>query len=131
MSRPRRFETPELFDAAVDGYVEQCKAEESPITWTGMAMALGFTSRRAVDNYLEYEGFEESVRRAKLIVENAYEQRLHGNNPTGAIFALKNMQWSDRHEISGPDSQPLGPLAIRFVDGIGGEPSKQVDGDGA
>jgi hypothetical protein len=52
---------------------------------------------------LDYDGFSHSVKRAKMIVENAYEKRLQGSNPTGAIFALKNMNWRDKieQEISG------------------------------
>lgn len=104
--RPRKIKSPEEFDKLVDAYVQKCQSAEAPITWTGVALALGFTSREAIDEYAKYDGFSDSVKRAKLIVENAYEARLHGNSPTGAIFALKNMRWSDRQEISGPDGGP-------------------------
>ncbi len=40
--------------------------------------------------------FTDSVRKAKLLVENQYERKLDGGKPAGAIFALKNMGWSDR-----------------------------------
>ena len=32
------------------------------------------------------------------MVEAEYEARLSGNSPAGAIFALKNCGWSDKHE---------------------------------
>jgi hypothetical protein len=48
---------------------------------------------------LKYPGFSDSVKRAKLYVENAYETRLHSANATGAIFALKNFDWSDRRDL--------------------------------
>jgi len=63
-----------------------------------MALHLGFYSRGEMDNYLEYDGFSNSVKRAKMIVENTYEKRMHGNSPTGAIFVLKNMNWKDKSE---------------------------------
>jgi hypothetical protein len=99
VGRPRKIESPAEFDRLVDEYVERCKAEEEPITMTGMALALGFTSREAFDTYTDYEGFSDSVKAAKMIVENAYEKRLHGQNVAGAIFALKNFGWRDRHDL--------------------------------
>lgn len=97
--RPRKYETPEAFDAAVDAYCAERKAAAEPVTWTGMALALGFTSRDAIDTYAKYEGFSYSVKRAKLLVEASYESRLFGNSAAGPIFALKNMGWSDKQEL--------------------------------
>lgn len=97
--RPRKFKSPEEFDAKVAEYVEHCKTKEEPMTWTGMALYLGFSSRQGVDDYLRYDGFFDSVKKAKAIVEEAYEKRLSGNNPTGAIFALKNFGWQDKRQV--------------------------------
>ena len=107
--RPRKIDSPDRFDELVDCYILDCLDREAPVTWTGMALYLGFTSRQAIDEYANYVGFSDCVKRAKLFVERAYEERLHGNSPTGAIFALKNMGWSDRseHEITGKDGGPL------------------------
>lgn len=97
--RPRKIQSPTEFDHLVDEYVSQQQEEERPITWTGMALHLGFYGRDELDNYADYDGFSGSVKRAKAIVQQTYEERMHGNNPTGAIFVLKNMGWSDRQEI--------------------------------
>ena len=97
--RPRKYKTPEEFSARVDEYVQHCTDNDEPITWTGVALFLGFSSRQSIDEYLNYDGFSYPVKRAKLIVENSYEKRLSGNACTGAIFALKNMEWSDRQEV--------------------------------
>ena len=44
--------------------------------------------------------FSDSVKRAKLLIENGYEVDLRKTgNPAGSIFALKNMGWSDRHDV--------------------------------
>jgi hypothetical protein len=74
--------------------------------------ALGFTSREAVDTYAGYEGFSDSVKRAKTLVENAYEKRLHGNNVAGAIFALKNMGWRDRQDLDVTNREEYDPSKI-------------------
>ena len=108
MARPRKYKSPEEFDAAVDAFVSECKETDEPITWTGVALALGFTSRGAIDEYLHYDGFSHSVKRAKLFVENYYERRLSSNAPTGGIFGLKNMGWSDKQELEHSGSVTIG-----------------------
>lgn len=113
IGRPRKYTEPSEFDAKVDQYYQHCKAEDEPVTWTGLALYLGFSSRQSIDEYQYYEGFSDSIKRAKTLVEYAYEKRLHGANPTGAIFALKNMQWSDKQEIdhrSGDGSMTPAPI---------------------
>ena len=99
MTREKQIKTPKKFDALVDEYVSLCAAEEKPVTLTGAILHLGLSSRQSLDEYKNYAGFSDSVKRLKLFVENAYEERLVKNNPTGSIFALKNMGWSDRQEL--------------------------------
>ena len=98
--RPRKYETPEAFDAKVEEYQEYCIEKEEPVTWTGLALYLGFSSRQSIDEYLKYDGFSDSVKRAKTFVEWNYEKRLASGDgtPTGAIFALKNFGWKDKTE---------------------------------
>jgi len=116
--RPRLYQTPEEFDAKVDAYYQYCQDREEPITWTGLARFLGFSSRQSIDEYLNYEGFSDSVKRAKLLVEWSYECRLFGPNAAGPIFALKNMGWTDKQEIdhrSGDGSMTPKPSVIELV----------------
>ena len=72
---------------------------EEPLTLTGMILHLGLSSRRVFDDYGDRPEFAYSVKRAKLLIENQYERKLDRDKPAGAIFALKNMGWSDRQEI--------------------------------
>jgi hypothetical protein len=60
---------------------------------------LGFASRQSFYDYEERGEYSYIIKNARLRVEKGYELRLHGNNPTGSIFALKNMGWSDKQEI--------------------------------
>lgn len=106
--RPRKYETPEEFDEMVDKYYQHCIGTNEPITWTGLALYLGFYGRKEIDNYLEYEGFSHSVKRAKSLVEYGYEKLLHRtSNAAAPIFALKNFGWSDKSEEAEPALQPL------------------------
>ena len=84
----------ELQIACVDYFVV-CKEEKIPTTITGLALALGFSTRKSLLDYEEKLEFVNIIKKAKLKVECEYEKRLSGNAPTGAIFALKNMEWKD------------------------------------
>lgn len=83
--------------------------EPEPITVTGLCLYIGFSSKQQLYDYGEREGFKDLVKRARMAVEREYEGGLHGNNPTGRIFALKNMGWKDQtqHELSGPGGESL------------------------
>lgn len=107
--RPRKLASPEQLIELTDEYVAQRVAAEKPITLTGALLHMGIYSRATIDEYEKRDGFSEPVKRLKAIVADAYESRLHGNSPTGAIFALKNMGWSDKqeHEHTGKDGGPI------------------------
>jgi len=56
----------------------------------------------------EYENegeFSDTIKKARLRIENEYEKQLSWGNATGAIFALKNFGWKDKteHEHTGKD----------------------------
>jgi hypothetical protein len=93
--RPRKIKSPEEFDQKVDEYVSLQNAAGRPILLTGLILHLGLHSRESLDEYRNYEGFSDSVTRAKIIVQSAYEQKLHDDpkstNGSSMQFALKNM----------------------------------------
>ena len=98
VGRPRLYSSPDEFDQKVLSYQEYCEEKKEPVTWTGLALYLGFSSRQSIDEYLAYPEFSDSVKRAKTFVEWHYELRLNGERPTGAIFALKNFGWKDKSD---------------------------------
>lgn len=106
--RPRRLASPRQFDEAANNYFAHCRENNLPLTMSGLALAMGFSSRQAFNAYEKYQGFSEAVKRARLAVENAYETRLHSASCSGAVFALKNFGWEDksRLEHSGQMSAP-------------------------
>lgn len=114
--RPPHFESEELLKQQVDSYFIHIQGEKvrkvdetgnideywerppEPATITGLALYLGFESRQSVYDYGEREKFSYIIKNAQLRVECEYEKKLSGNNPTGSIFALKNMGWKDKTE---------------------------------
>ena len=100
MARPRHYDTPEEFDAMVDDYVTTRVAEDKPLSWTGLALHLGFGGRSCIDEYANYDGFSYSVKRAKTIIENYYEEAtINGDMPVPmGLFGLKNFKWKDKFE---------------------------------
>ena len=94
--RKPHFETPDLLEDRVNQYFNECQTDGIKATITGLALALGFSSRSSFDDYSKRnDEFSYIVKRAKLVVENYYET----SGQTIDIFALKNMGWADRSEI--------------------------------
>ncbi len=113
---PPRFTEPEEMQVLIDEYFERCKGEQmltpsgepylnkqgepviinaKPPTITGLALALGFTSRQALLNYQAKDAFVDTVTRAKSRVEMYCEERLFDKDgQKGAAFALShNFRW--------------------------------------
>lgn len=99
MARPRIIGSPDEMDRLVNEFVAICELKEKPVTLTGMILHLGLSCRDSFDEYAKRPEFSYSVKRAKLIVESEYEQRLSGNSAAGPIFALKNFGWKDKQDI--------------------------------
>ena len=81
------------------------------ITMTDLAIFLWFDSRQSIYDYEKemWGNFPYIIKRARLFIEREYEERLGGNAPTWAIFALKNMWWRDKseQEITGAEWWPV------------------------
>lgn len=114
--RPPVYETPEALISRINEYfnwiggeyheedgpegekVKVCdRAPERP-TVTGLALFLGFDSKQSLYDYKKKEEFSYPIKRALSVVENAYENALMSQGATGAIFALKNMEWTDKQQ---------------------------------
>ena len=99
--RPLLIQSPEEMEQRLEDYLSLCRDPDAPrpITLTGMVMHMGFCARSDLDAYEARPEFRDIVKRARLAVEQSYEHRLDRDRPTGAIFALKNMGWSDQQTI--------------------------------
>ncbi len=100
--RPAFFDSPEEFRDRVVEYLESYHSDEkNPLigykpTTTGLALWLGFKSRQSLYDYKEKKEYSYIIKKALLFIEMEYEQLLESKGSTGAIFALKNMGWSDK-----------------------------------
>ena len=111
--RPPLFETPEQLSDAIQAYFDKQIENKGIITVSGLAYALGFTSRQSIYDYKERDEFSYIIKRATLFVETCYEEKLSTPACTGSIFALKNMGWRDRSE-----TELSGGLAITPISGM-------------
>lgn len=137
---PPMYKTPEEMQAKIDAYFEECKGEyitddegnimtdkngqpvktkERPLTITGLALALGFTTRQALLNYEGKEAFVDTIKRAKAKVEQYAEERLFDRDGVnGAKFNLSNnfKGWSEKQQID--SNVNLAPVVFTGSDEI-------------
>lgn len=132
VGRPRVIQTPEEFNDRVDAYFQRCFEDDEPVMLTGLILALGLCSREALEKYEERAEYTDSVKRAMTMVQSAYERRMHGTTPTGAIFALKNLGWKDSQEVVRKDETVHDPDKLaeaigEFFGRLGMTPPKPAD----
>lgn len=115
--RPPIIATPERFDELAREYFAECDETQQTPTVNGLCLKLDMT-RETLLRYGEKEGFSDTVRKTRQKLEMAWEQKLAGNNVTGAIFWLKNQGWADKVEqtFSNPDGTGLfSGLEVKLV----------------
>lgn len=112
VGRPPKYKTKEEIEEKIELYFKQCEGEVlkdnngemifdkfgrpivlnvKPPTVTGLALALGFTTRQALLNYQGKKEFVDTITRAKSLVEQYTEERLFDRDgASGAQFSLRN-----------------------------------------
>ena len=106
--RPRKFQDIETFENLLTDYFASCwdvdeetgrKMQIEPYTITGLAIALDTTRQVLLDyqNDPNLKEFTDSIKKAKMIVENYAETQLFkSKNVAGVIFNMKNNYgWKD------------------------------------
>ena len=127
MGRPWIYKTPEELEEKIEAYFTECEGEivytrdgemlldkygqpvvrgAHPPTVTGLALALGFTSRQALLDYQAKKEFVDTVTRAKSRIEAYAEERLFDRDgQRGAEFSLKyNFRWVDEKKDDSKES---------------------------
>jgi hypothetical protein len=104
MARPRTWDNVDDLDKAIEEYFSN---NFGKITITGLALHLGFESRQSIYDYEKNGLFSYTIKKARLRVENFYENELLGDHTAGAIFALKNFGWADNQNMNVKYEQPI------------------------
>lgn len=113
--RPPKWTTPEELQKDIDKYFDECKKTGEPLTITGLALALD-SCREVLINYQGKDGFTDTIKKAKLKIENFAEKQLYNKDvpTTGVIFNLKNNYgWVDRQEL---DANVNGEIVVDIED---------------
>ncbi len=110
--RPPKYKNKEEIEEKIEQYFKDCEGhpltdedgkqiynkygypvivDKKPLTVTGLALALGFTTRQALLNYQGKKEFVDTITRAKSRVEQYAEERLFDKDgSSGAQFSLRN-----------------------------------------
>jgi hypothetical protein len=115
MARPPKYKTAKELQKKIDEYFktgvkkrqieigrgEAKKVIEIPVpTITGLVLFCGFSCRSSFYDYQEKEEFTYTIKRARTMIEQEYEEQLSINGGAGPIFALKNFGWHDKQEVA-------------------------------
>ena len=97
--RPKAYTEVETMQQKINEYFANCDANKEPYTITGLCIALEIC-RDTLSEYLKREEFSDTIKKAKLKVENYLEKHLiTDSSTTGIIFNLKNnFGWRDKQE---------------------------------
>lgn len=140
MARPLKYNTVDELQAAIDQYFEDCRGRPlldecgdprldkhgnpiivgaHPPTVTGLAYALGFSSRQSLLNYQGRKQFVDAVTRAKLYIESYTEERLFDRDGVnGAKFSLANNFKGWRERPADESEQDALQKAGSLLDGV-------------
>ena len=137
VGRPPKFTDPEKLEILVDDYFEWIKGESEeftdpvtgdtkerwarrpePPTVTGLALHLGFNSKKSLYNYLEKPEFLHPIKKGLTQIEKYHEIKAsYGDKCTGNIFILKNFGWKDtQHQTHDFDNLDETRHEIIFTD---------------
>lgn len=112
--RPKKYTEVEIMQQKINNYFEECNKNNEPYTVTGLCLSLDICR----DTLLEYskdKRFSDTIKKAKLKVENYLEKHLiTDNSTTGIIFNLKNnFGWTDKQQLehSGNINNPFEGLS--------------------
>lgn len=121
--RPPKFKSKEEMQELIDAYFKDCEGKlvlddegraitdkhgnpvivgSKPLTVTGLALALGFSSRQSLLNYEGKKEFMDTITRAKARVEEYVESRLFDKDgANGAKFSLSNnfKGWNEKQVV--------------------------------
>lgn len=132
--RPPRYSTRAELEEKIEAYFDEIKGEplrdddgkyvldkrgqvvmigQRPPTVTGLALALGFATRKSLLEYQAKPQFARVIEEAKSRIAMYAEERLYDRDGCmGARFSLRyNFKWDDGSMGTGADVEDLSPLS--------------------
>lgn len=104
VGRPPKFTDVEEMQRKIDAYFASCHDNNGklirPYTITGLALALDTNRQTLLDYENKNDQFTDTIKKAKLRIENFAEEQLYTNkNTAGVIFNMvNNYGWVNRQE---------------------------------
>jgi hypothetical protein len=104
--QPPKYKNADELIEKLNEYFESYLPDNEPVlgfkpTTVGLALYLGFADRRSIYDYRDRsEEYSYIIKKALSLIEMKYEQMLESKTYAGAIFALKNMGWTDSKDIT-------------------------------
>ena len=107
VGHPPLYKTAEELDAKIQMYFNGGAYKRKVITGLGvtveipcptisdLVLFLGFCDRQQFYSYEKKPQFSYTIKKARTLITREYENLLRNQSCTGAIFALKNLGWSD------------------------------------
>ncbi|HIU51419.1 MAG TPA: DNA-packaging protein [Candidatus Merdicola faecigallinarum] len=112
--RPKKYTEVEIMQQKIEMYFKECEKKNEPYTVTGLCLALDIC-RDTLAEYAKNSEFSDTIKKAKLKVENYLEKHLiTDSSTTGIIFNLKNnFGWTDKQQLehSGNINNPFEGLS--------------------
>jgi hypothetical protein len=110
-------------DKLIEEYFENTLSNSKPKEHTalsptiaGLALHIGFNSKDEFEEYERRGRFKAVVIQARLKIISYYESRLHYPSPTGAIFALKSMGWTDKPKAVAKAPRKVKSITVKLVE---------------
>ena len=98
--QPRSFQSKEILEQSLIGYLVTCEAKKQMPNKAGFCF-FAKISRETYYVYKKDKVYSDTIREFELAVEDKWVNRLSGSSATGAIFYLKNAfsdEYKDRVE---------------------------------
>ena len=93
---PPKYDDPEKLREKIMEYLKFVKEKNLKVTISGLVLYCGFADRASFYDYEKRDGFSHIIKRARTLIQMAYEENLHHGSAGGSIFALKNFGWDDK-----------------------------------
>lgn len=111
--RPLKFKTPEELEKAITDYFNMCEKKNKPMTYAGLALAIGI-DRQTLYNYEKRDEYFDTIKKARDIVGAYVEEQMFIRGTSGVIFYAKNYGYTDRQELA-VDSKDFSESLDRFT----------------